>query len=82
MCVTVEVGYKEEEGAGRRKRMKRKTESPKSCNTVNDDIWATIIDHVLVHGMPMREAGLHGPTQHQWFLCGVNNPKIQTTEEK
>lgn len=37
---------------------------------IPDEIPATTVDHVLVRGMTMREAG-HSPTQFEQVICGV-----------
>ncbi len=43
---------------------------------ISDEIRATVIDHVLVHGMSMREGWTKGTTKHQKIHCVHHNPKI------
>ncbi len=53
-----EVGDEEEEEEGGKKEEEEDEEEEEYRVEISDEIRATVIDHVLVHGLTMREAGL------------------------
>jgi len=48
---------------------------------ISDEIGATIIDHVIVHGLTMRDAGLRVTPQFEPIFCVHHSKDIQRRKQ-